>query len=254
MSVTKPNRLRELGKLMCLNRFNNTFSDICMVPNFLYNLSGKVSTTVEICGRISLSNDQIYEIMIFHEYIFKEVIGCQNSWMWVSPDCSSNGCMVVPINGKKKIDFEQIKMFSNYKSSDQIQGKFVYNENDYRNAVIRPKQKPEEHFFVEEIMQGTNPDSFLDEKTMTTFKEYYNKKFKFNSTNDQQELLRVSGADHRHFMYSKVAKKKSEKSRSTERDPKYLPEFVSIEPLLASLWREAQMIPFVMERLNFLIR
>jgi endoribonuclease Dicer len=231
---------------------------IFLSTNHFYSLSGKLSTAFENCGTFYLSTHEKYEILAFHDYVFEKVIGCKNSWTW--PDLDSKGAMIIPINAQKMIDFNQITKVVSYRHQNTSKikstpNRFIYNANDYINTVVTPNHKqPEEHYFVEEVMKNTNPNTILDGNTNITFEKYYKDKYDSMVTSLEQELLRVSGADHRHFMYSKVANKKTEKTRSVIRDQIFMPELVDVEPLLASLWREAQLIPFLMERLTHLSR
>ena len=234
---------------------NQKLPSIAMSKNTYYTLSGEVSASLCYCGEIKLTKEFDEDVSKFQLYTWKKVIGCVTPWM--KYDTEGNGLIVVPLNSKNELDYKALKDISNdikFGRTRLENESLVYDSRNYENVVITPNHKvPEEHYFVEDVMRETNPYTVIDEESRETFKEYYKRKYNLEVTISNQHLLRVSGADHRHFMYIPIASKQASKSRLILRDQKFLPEFVYIEPLKASLWRQLQMLPFILNRVSSLI-
>lgn len=232
---------------------NQELPEICSVPNYYYILPGKVSATVQFCGKLSLSDDDFDKLLTFQVWLFDKVVGCKASWMWL--DREKQGLIFLPVDDLNQINFKILNEVSQNANRTLYKEGFKYNSADYKNVVITPIHKnPEEHYFVEETLEGSNPYWPLNGNTSENFAMYYENKYKLKITDSSQELLRVSGADHRYHMFTKVARKENANLQSTERDQKFLPKLVWIEPIPASLWREIQLMPFVMNRLTSMIR
>ena len=234
---------------------NQEISPIAHSSHFLYIPSGRISVFLEPCGAINLSDDDIDMVNEFQCYAFDNVMGSTESWMWLGKE--EGGALIVPIDKYNKIDKKVIcNVFKNTEKigKNKKDSVFEFERSNYINVVVAPTHKiTKEHYFVEEIIEGSNPNCKIDENGNETFEMYYKRNFGLEIQNKNQELLKVSGADHRYDMFSEFRNNGS-KIRSTKRNQKFLPELVRVEPIPASLWRELQWIPFLIVRLTSLLR
>ena len=224
--------------------------DVCLSPNGLYTQSGKVSSALVFCGTRQFQREIWTQILTFQDWAFDKVVACKAQWMRLK---KGDGAIIVPINAKNEIDVKILESVSQNDTTEQ-NTLFRYTRTKYENAVITPIHRKDEHFFVEEIMTNTNPDSRMSEDKTESFAMHYRAKYGLEVTCRKQELLRVSGADKRHHMFSEIIGKTNPKAKSTDGDMKFIPQFVLVEPVPANLWREVQMIPFVIKRLTSMIR
>ena len=74
-------------------------------------------------------------------------------------------------------------------------------------------------------------------------------------------MLRISNAEKHHFMFSPIhAETEATRHKEPRRDKflsnrtLFVPELVKIHPIPASVWREIQMVPFVLNRLFSFIK
>ena len=229
---------------------------ISLSRNVLYTLSGEVTVQLVYCGLIELPKILNSDIIKFQEYVWGKIVGCVTPWM--KYDAKEKGLIIVPLDKASNIDQVTLKNVANQSvgfGDERMENElFIFDEKNYENVVISPvHQNAEEHYFVEEVMTDTSPNTLIDEKSHETFREYYKRNYNRDTTDLTQQLLRVSGADHRHFMYREIALKGASRSRSKSKDHKFLPELVLIQPLKASLWKECQLLPFVLNRISSLI-
>ena len=230
---------------------------ISLSRNVFYTLSGEVTVQLIYCGLIELPNKCNQDIIKFQEYVWGKIVRCVTPWM--KYDTKEKGLIILPLDKANNIDQVTLKNvayqrvgFGDVRMENEP---FFFDKKNYKNVVISPvHQNAEENYFVEEVMTDTSPNTLIDEKSHETFREYYKRKYNRDTTDLSQQLLRVSGADHRHFMYREIALKGPSSSRPMSKDQKFLPELVLIQPLKASLWKECQLLPFVLNRISSLIR
>ena len=116
------------------------------------------------------------------------------------------------------------------------------------------------HFFVEEIVEDRSPLSIMD--GTQSYAQYYQNQYGCKIIDLEQPLLRISNAERHHFMYSPLhTELDSTKHKELIRD-KFLslnrtmlvPELVKVHPIPASVWREIQILPFVLNRLSSFVK
>ena len=162
-----------------------------------------------------------------------------DSWIFEAQD--SKDLLMVPLKNSR-LDTEFLTPLN--RSESRAIGRY---------SVIVPRQKPNEHFFVEEILPFT--PKYLMAGTKVSFAMYYDWKYGFKCKDLNQRLVRVSGADKRQHHFNTVAQtSSSEKKANTGHDQIFVPEFCEVHPIDASLWREVQLFPFVFERTASLIK
>ena len=227
--------------------------EICDSPINLYSPYGTHGLTLELCDIIPTSELQLEQLLNFQDYAFDKIVGCKRSWMWIGHE--NDGLLLAPIGQHDKIDVEMLRYVADRNNkSYSARGNSQHLAFEYENKVVSPIHKEHlEHYFVEESIKGSNPQTKIDDAGNETYASYYSTKYGFTIHNQNQELLRVSGADHRYHHFSKITLKRN-KIRSPKKDQMFLPELVSIEPVPASLWRKIQMVPFFLSRLTSFIR
>ena len=117
-----------------------------------------------------------------------------------------------------------------------------------------------EPFIVEEIIEERSPRSIMQDGTQS-FAQHYENQYGCKIIDLEQPLLRISNAEKHHFMYAPLhTESESTKHKELSRD-KFLskrtllvPELVKVHPIPASVWREIQMLPFVLNRLSSFVK
>ena len=91
-----------------------------------------------------------------------------------------------------------------------------------------------------------------------TFIEYYKGRYGVAIEDPSQPLLRISNARARHDMMNPVSRRDGVGKEEREKDREQflqgktllVPELVRVHPVPASLWRECQIFPFVVSRVQ----
>ena len=116
-----------------------------------------------------------------------------------------------------------------------------------------------EHFIVEEIVEDRSPRSIMD--GTQSYAQYYENQYGCKIIDLDQPLLRISNAERHHFMYAPShTEPDSTKHKELNRDKflsnrtLFVPELVKLHPIPASVWREIQMLPFVLNRLSSFVK
>ena len=226
---------------------------ICGSSITMYIPNGIISVSLDYCRSFSLAEIKLQRLENFQDYAWSTVIGCKTSWMWI--DRESNGTLIVPLGMNNEIE-ETILDAVCYKKSMETDSPSFTDLSSLRfdGRVISPKHKEfEEHYVVEESVKGSSPHSKIDQTGEETYAEYYTRKYGLTVKNENQELLLVSGADHRYNFLSRSTLKNG-KIRSPKKQQMFLPELVTIEPIPTALWRKIQFVPFLLTRFNLMIR
>ena len=122
-----------------------------------------------------------------------------------------------------------------------------------------PQHRQMEPFIVEEIVEDRCPQSLMTDTQ--TYAQHYENQYFCKITDLKQPLLRISNAEKHHFMYAPLhTESGSTKHKEITRD-KFLskrtllvPELVKVHPIPASVWREIQILPFVLNRLSSFVK
>ena len=101
----------------------------------LYTLSGKVSARLVPRGKVWFTNAQWSMVKKFQHLAFKDVLACKDDWAEEDFSGDNGSAVIVPL--KNGLIDETV-----FQQSGEIG----------RNTVIIPKQKPNKHFFVEEVI------------------------------------------------------------------------------------------------------
>ena len=127
----------------------------------------------------------------------------------------------------------------------------------FLDAVVLPQHRQMEHFIIEEIVEDRCPQSLMTDTQ--TYAQHYENQYGCKILDLKQPLLRISNAESHHFMYAPLHTE-STKHKELNRD-KFLskrtllvPELVKVHPIPASVWREIQMLPFVLDRLSSFVK
>ena len=101
----------------------------------LYTLSGKVSARLVPRRKVWFTNAQWSLVKKFQHLAFKDVLACKDDWAQEDFSADNVSAVIVPL-----------------KNGQLDETVFQQSGEIGRNTVIIPKQKPNEHFFVEEVI------------------------------------------------------------------------------------------------------
>ena len=226
-------------------------------PFDIFTMSGRVEVSIVLVGEMVWPNDEkMHLAQDFHFYALENVIGFNQTF--VKRADTEDDLLIVPLDAGSKLDVEFLEKWSS-RHNEPLKS-YVFQEERYLDAVIVPKHRSNMgNFFVEEIVMEKTPKSLIPNHTSQTFLEHYKGQYGCQITNLDQPLLRISNADKHHFMFAPVTPNDEEaivqdREKFLSKRTLFIPELVEIHPIPASLWREIQMIPFVIERLSSLVK
>ena len=226
-------------------------------PFDIFTLSGQVSVKLKPLGPFSASKYPMNLLEDFHCFAISEVIGFNPDL--VKRNKESKDYLMVPLKGND-IDMQFLDTWNSTRKAEKS-GKWTFSEDDYQEAVVIPQHRKMESFFVEDIVREKNPLSLLPKHESQTFQDLYEKSYKCQISDLKQPLLRISNADKKHFMYAQVSTSQdfdesSELNRNEFLDKRTLlvPELTKVHSIPGSLWREIQMLPFIMNRLSSMFK
>lgn len=254
---------------------------ICPFP--IFTRSGEVQVSFKLAAdAILLTEQQLFKIIVFLNYVFTNVLRLQKYLMVFDPDASENSYFIVPTikvteNGIKttQIDWNFLDVI--YKNHDlmpkvvpeETRVNFQFESEKYQDAVVMPwyrNQDQPQYFYVAEVCTHLNPKSSFPGTDYKTFEEYYFKKYNIQIQNLQQPLLDVDHTSARlNFLTPRYVNRKgvalptsSEETKRAKRENLeqkqiLVPELCTIHPFPASLWRKAVCLPCVLYRLNALL-
>ena len=182
----------------------------------------------------------------FTEFIMTTVLKVSDA---MSP--TTGDFLVVPLKDAQ-INADLLKAFSDKAKIKKVS--LDSSESLTFDSVIFPSYKSsKENYFVEEFV----PKSVLGIQSKMpnsgqTFAEYFKTTYGLQIRNMDQKLIRLSSADRRSYML--LPGKESKKSKKDLYNTTFLvPELVNIEPISRMLWKQCQMLPFVIHRMSSLI-
>jgi endoribonuclease Dicer len=238
----------------------------CLVPFDLFTLTGQLQVHLELVGE--MPDDQTGTTSLakeFHSCAMEDIIGFNKDIVKSCQDLETDP-WIVPLNDRNQLDVEFLsdwkeKFFAKLKSNKKAK-QFLFKKEDFVDAVVIPQHRRMENFIVEEVVQDRSPESLLPKHASETYQELYENNWGCQITDLEQPLLRISNADKHHFMFAPISNEATNNNEQLKADrDKFLskrtllvPELVKIHPIPASMWREIQMVPFVMVRLSSLIK
>ena len=212
-------------------------------PFNLHLPSGLHSATTSYSKQITLSSDQIRLTKLFHQHIFSSVLKITNLMEFRGKDL-----LVIPLKNDN-LDFNLLSKFSEQRSPKKLR-----LSQETEELVIYPTYKlKKEHYFVEEIISFMNISSMIPGESYT-FKDYFLEKYGKRLQDESQPLLRISSADKRSYMLAPSNTKAKRKSKKDlYQTTLFVPELMGVEPIPAGLWKQAQVLPFILHRASSLI-
>ena len=223
-------------------------------PFDIFTLSGQVSVKLKALGAFSASKYPMKLLKDFHCFALSEVIGFNANL--VKAEKESKEYLMVPLIGNE-IDIGFLDSWNAANKAGEKSGKWKFSEDDYKDAVVIPQHRKMENFFVEEIVREKCPLSVLPNHASETYHDLYERNWRCKINDLNQPLLRISNADKKHFMYAQVSTVQDfdemvEMNRNSFLDKRTLlvPELTKVHFIPGSLWREIQMLPFIMNRLS----
>ena len=206
-------------------------------PFELYPPSGKHSATVAYCKPVSLTSDEMRLVNLFHQYIFSTVLKITNLM-----DLEGNDLLMVPLNNDQ-LDYHILNKYS-----EQSSPKKCRITQEYDQKVIFPTYKrKKENYFIEEVIHFMTIKSRIPGEDLT-FREYFSEKYGKDLQDEKQPLLRISSADKRSYMLLPNIKPKQKSKKDVYNTTLFVPELMAEEQISAGLWKQAQMLPFILHR------
>ncbi len=111
--------------------------------------------------------------------------------------------------------------------------------------------------YVHEVCRDMTPASSvnLDKSSSQTFQEYFKERYGLTVTVAQQPLLRIGSADKQYEDMRQPIGRGGAAGTASSRGHRYLlPEFVQIHRVPSSLWQECQLLPFVLDHVDALLK
>jgi len=218
-------------------------------PLHFYGPSGKVQVNVKFVGKISIIP---HYSSSFHKFIFSTVLQMDNKEFM---DFDNDSLVIVPLMKEKSrdlIDGNQINKVAQNKT-EKINVKYInhYRQKEVFEQVIFPTYRRNDNYFVEEVDTQLQANSEMPGSGIT-FMEYFSQRYQVEIKDPDQPLLCIASANKRKYMLldeSVMLADKGPKSGST----KFVPELMLAHPLPAGLWKQAQILPFVLYRIKSLL-
>ena len=217
-------------------------------PLDLYPPAGHYQAEVIGNKQVRIDFERLTQIKNFHYYVLNSV------WK-VGTNMTDHGgdLLVVPLKDNE-IDFDLLKLFSD-DTAQRI--KRIHLELSCKlDSVIFPSYKEKkENYFVEEFV----PSSILTLNSKMpdmkiSFKDYYKQTYGITIKDSNQPLIRPSSADKKSYMLTSKSLEIGKKSKKDVYNTTlFVPELMEIEPISAGMWKQLQMLPFVLHRITSLI-
>ena len=217
--------------------------DFAPIP--IHHPGGEYSAQV---GKVKMVGIDVDCARNFTEFIMTTVLKVSDT---MSP--TTGDFLVVPLKNAQ-INVDLLKAFSDKAKVKKVSLDPSESLSLTFDSVIFPSYKnSKENFFVEEFV----PKSVLGIQSKMpnsgqTFAEYFKNTYGLQIRNMDQKLIRLSSADKRSYML--LPGEESKKSKKNVYNTTFLvPELVDIEPISRMLWKQCQMLPFVIHRMSSLI-
>ena len=218
----------------------------------LFSPSGLVLANIFCKQRISLSPEQMQLLVEFHSYIFSTCLGITD----LLDRLDLPAPLLVPVLAGDQIDLDLCQKISAQQSRSPIKvntraisAQSRKNDEYYQDLVLYPLYESAagpSHFFVEEISSDLSAESLMVGMGMT-FKEYYQVHHQMTVKDTKQPLVRIASANKQIYMLSDGGEPVSDGKPRTHHSYRVL-ELMGVEPIPAGLWKQVQMVPWVLHR------
>ncbi|TRY74454.1 hypothetical protein TCAL_10094 [Tigriopus californicus] len=227
------NESRKVGVIL-----GQPIPDVGLTRFHLYNYSGKILVQFQLVSRVDLSNapDRRTQIKHFHSHVCRDTLKMVPPWFDYLDEKNPN-FLIVPL-------------LNNVLDELLLNDIFTKDVFDYPDPVVKPLHRDIGHFMVEKVLQNRSPSSPLENNAKETFASYYENTYGCKVTDQSQPLYRVSNADARHDFRLPFPRKQSDKASSRKNTFLLIPELTQVQPIPASLWRELQLLPFALYRVQ----
>ena len=233
-----------------------------MGPLKVFSSSGFMVATVTCVKMMEALSPRVREMIVqFHQYIFSSCLALTD----LLDPLALPAPLVVPVLAGE-LNFTNLASLCDRITARQAGSHVKLNTNviseqsgeleQYQDLVLYPmKQAPDDtgpaQFFIEEISPTLTPGSIMEGMGIT-FAKYY-QAFKGTVVRDtKQPLVRISSANRQLYMLSPGGEPVSDGKTRTHRSYK-VAELMGVEPISAGLWMQAQMLPWVLHRVNSLL-
>ncbi len=215
----------------------------------LYTISGRVAAGLQYAGEVSLTEQQKELLLRFYRYVFEELLNLRQPWMSFQPE-EGGSVLVAPVCSHGHIEWgllERIEKGWQHQEPTSVKTNFLWSDRDLEDSVVVPTHRDMGCHFVEAVRRDLSPKSSL--KDGQTFAGYYASKYKCQVGDLGQPLLSVTSTHKTYNMLSPIDESNFKKSLDSV---VLIPELTKVHPVPAWLWRECQMLPFVLHRVGWL--
>ena len=230
-----------------------------MGPLEVFSSSGTVLATISCIKKITLSTQQLQMLVKFHQYLFSTCLALTD----LLDPFDLPAPLVVPLLAGD-LNYGDLMELSLKISARQsgchvrvITGAISYKSCQivqYQDLVLYPVTQPGSgltHFFLEVISSDLIADSKMEGMGMT-FTQYYKVYQEIKVRDPKQPLVRISSANRQLYMLSEGGEPVSDGKARTHRSYK-VAELMGVEAIPAGLWKQVQMLPWVLHRVNTLL-
>ena len=233
-------------------------------PLEIFGPSGLVHVHLRVKWKpITMSKELQHLAQRFHDYIFSH---CLQQTSLLEQETSSLP-LIVPVFSKNShkhedsrgIDWSMCENIIRYKNTNlvynlaQLSKTFSYFQC-FQDLVLYPlvlETTGPGHYFIEEVSPDLSVSTVMEGLGMS-MKEYHKVHHQTKIKNHHQHLIRISSASKDLYMFSPGGEPVADGKKRTYRSYK-VGELMAVEPIPAGLWKQAQMLPWILRRVYSLI-
>ena len=233
-------------------------------PLEIFGPSGLVHVHLRVKWKPILMNKEFKELALgFHDFIFTH---CLQLTSFLDQETSSLP-LIVPVFSKNEkkfddsrvIDWKMCENIMKYRNSKlgynlaQLSKTFHYFEcfQDLVLYPLVPEPTGPGHYFIEEVSPDLTVSTVMEGLGMS-MKEYYRVHHQTKIRNHHQHLIRISSASKDLYMFSPGGEPVADGKKRTYRSYR-VGELMAVEPIPAGLWKQSQMLPWILRRVYSLI-
>lgn len=221
-----------------------------MGPFDFHGPSGKLHVNIKCIGKMNIVISE--NMLSFHRFIFSTVLRMDNKDFM---DFCNDSLLIIPLlkcKSQENIDGYLIeKVASNKSKKINVTGINHYRQKEVFDQVVFPTYRRNDNYFVEEVCTQLKANSKMPGSGIT-FMEHYRLRYQVEIQDPAQPLLCISSADKRKYMLLKEGDMFADKGAPSG-STKFVPELMLAHPLPAGVWRQAQILPFVLYRMKSIL-
>ena len=219
-------------------------------PLEIFGPSGKVEAVLGPAWRpLQLSARQRSLAETFHRYVFSTI----NRLTQFLQHVPASLPLLVPVLASGEVDWilcEDIDLHSCQVRRSGLEVSRLLHR--YEDLVMYPVagEPAGSHYFVEEVSHMTA--STVMKGLGMSLSQHYQVRHQLTICQPDQQLLRISSASQDLLMFHSGGERTADGKERSYRSYR-LGELMAVEPVSAGLWRQSQMVPWVLQRLSSLL-